>query len=146
MRYLKDVRIHIPVVTAYRAIVRGLEMTRSEAKVQQDAQLEASYGGGRLWRNNSGAYLDRRGVQVRYGLGNVSKKVNKRVKSSDLIGITPVRIVPAMVGKVVGVFTAVECKKQGWKFNPKNDDEVAQEHFHDIVRGLGGLAKFEAGE
>ena len=118
---------------------------KSEARVQQDAQLEASYGGGRLWRNNSGAYLDRRGVQVRYGLCNVSKKVNKTIKSSDLIGITPVRITSAMVGKVVGIFTAVECKAEGWNYTG-TEAEIAQKAFIELVKSLGGLAKFETGE
>ncbi len=120
-------------------------MSKSEARVQQDVQLAASYAGGRLWRNNSGAYFDKRGVQVRYGLCNVSKKVNKQIKSSDLIGITPVVITEDMVGQTVGVFTAVECKKEGWVY-PGTEPEIAQKKFIDLVNSLGGRAKFYAGE
>ena len=103
--------------------------------------------GGVLWRNNVGSLLDRRGIPVRYGLANDSKKMNQYVKSSDRIGFTPVKITADMVGQVVAVFTAIEMKESDWVFpNPTNKREyehcVAQLRFHDIVRGGGGFAGF----
>ena len=45
-----------------------------ERTVQAREQLKAAQRGAWLLRNNSGAFKDARGVQVRYGLGNISKK------------------------------------------------------------------------
>lgn len=98
---------------------------------------------GPMWRNNVGALLDARGVPVRYGLANESKAENAKVKSSDLIGITPTLVTLEMVGSVVGIFTALETKKSDWVFNsdPKIRD-TAQLNFHNIVRNAGGYAGF----
>lgn len=103
--------------------------------------------GGVLWRNNVGALPDRRGVPVRYGLANDSKKMNDYIKSSDYVGITPTLIQPHHVGKKLGIFTAIETKETGWIFpNPTNKEEyehcVAQFRFHELVWSMGGLAGF----
>lgn len=95
-----------------------------------------------LLRNNSGALPDSTGRVVRYGLGNISKKKNEEFKSSDYIAITPVLITPDMVGKTIGVFTAVEVKEENWTFNPKDKREAAQKNFIDFVTARGGLAGF----
>ena len=88
-------------------------------------------------RNNSGALPDRTGRVVRYGLGNVSKTYTDKVKSSDLIGITKVVITPSMVGKTLGVFTAVEVKKEDWDEGKKFDTrEIAQNNFINWVKSL----------
>jgi hypothetical protein len=70
---------------------------------------------------------------VRFGLANDSAKLNKSVKSSDLIGFTPVR--------GAAVFTAIECKREDWLWagSPR---EIAQQKFHTVVRASGGLAGF----
>jgi len=70
---------------------------------------------------------------VRYGLGNDSAQVNAKLKSSDLIGITPVG--------GVGVFTSYEIKKPGWRYagTPR---EVAQLRWLELVVSLGGIGKF----
>ena len=116
----------------------------SEAAVQQRVELAASKQGARLWRNNVGACEDQNGNHIRYGLANRSSQQNKHIKSSDLIGITPVRVVPSMVGGILGVFTAIECKHGGWNY--KGDDhEQAQDRFLKLVQSLGGIAKFENG-
>lgn len=119
-------------------------MNRQESDVQQDVQLEAR----RLYnctleRNNSGSLPDRNGTPVRFGLGNISKKRSKVMKSSDLVGITPVLITQEMVGKTLGVFTAVEVKKSSWNPNKKLDEkEQAQYNWMNWVRSLGGFAGF----
>lgn len=114
---------------------------KTEAGVQTSISIEAPNIAGAMWRNNSGVLMDERGIPVRFGLGNTSKKLNERWKSSDLIGITPVRITEAMVGRVVGVFTAAEVKEPGWK-KPRNARERGQEAFIQTVRSKGGIAGF----
>jgi len=120
----------------------GADMMKSESEVQQQIRLDASEDGIRLWRNNVGVARDEHNRPVRYGLLNESKVINDKFKSSDLIGITPVVITQEMVGMTLGVFTAVECKRQGWRYtgSPK---EKAQNNFIELVRSLGGIANFK---
>lgn len=113
----------------------------SESIVQQDIQIAGPYHNCQLMRNNSGELRDRFGRPVRYGLGNISKEHNERIKSSDLIGITTIVITPDMVGKKIGVFTAVEVKKPFWKFG-SDPREIAQNNFIQWVISLGGFAGF----
>lgn len=54
--------------------------------------------------------------------------------SSDLIGWTPVRITPEMVGRTVAVFTACELKTG--KLTVTDD----QQRFLDAVQAAGGIA------
>ena len=121
------------------------EKPGSETYVQSAVRLEASLLGGRLWRNNVGALVDKRGVPVRYGLCNETKEVNKVCKSSDLIGIHPVEIQPHHVGTVIGQFVARECKKASWKPGERKADEAAQTNFINLVNALGGDGKFTNG-
>jgi hypothetical protein len=74
--------------------------------------------------------MDERGVPVRYGLANESAKINKIVKSSDLIGISS-----------QGQFLAIECKRPGWKYTG-NEHEAAQLAFITFIHSMGGDAKF----
>lgn len=111
----------------------------SEAAVQAVCRVIAPRYQASLWRNNNGAHMTNDGRHVRFGLGNDSTKLNKRWKSSDLIGITPVKSTNA--GQIFGVFTAVECKSPGWN-SPKNDRDRAQAAFHNTVRSKGGIALF----
>lgn len=113
-----------------------------EATTTSFVRLEAAKSGDTLWRNNVGVLKDQTGRPVRYGLANDSPAMNKKIKSSDLIGIRPVLITPDMVGQVIGQFLAVEMKHEGWKFNHLDEREVAQKNFHDIVRANGGRAGF----
>lgn len=113
----------------------------SEAAAQSQIRLAAAQQGITLWRNQSGACYDDTGRLIRYGLANDSAQLNRRLKSSDLIGITPILIEPRHLGHRVGVFTAVEVKHPGWK-RPGNDRERAQAEFIRIVREKGGLAGF----
>ena len=109
----------------------------SEAEVQSRIMMEAAKFGIVLWRNNSGAgkFVDEETGNtsyVRFGLGNISKEQNKKIKSSDLIGIIP----------ITGIFIAVEVKKEGWKYNPNDKREVAQKAYIDYVIARGGIAGF----
>ena len=115
---------------------------QSEAGVQQRERLVAAKIGAMLWRNNSGVLQNDRGDYVRYGLGNDSSKINKVMKSSDLIGINPIRVTQQMVGDTIGQFVAVECKKPGWTFRPNNEHEQAQLNFITLVNQLGGDGRF----
>lgn len=115
---------------------------QSEAAVQQKTMLSWSQMGGVLWRNNVGVAEGPNGRPVRYGLANLSKRMNEQVKSSDLIGITPVRIIPEMIGRTVGIFTAPECKHGSWHWGEDKHREVPQNSYHEIVRSLGGIAGF----
>ena len=113
---------------------------KTEATVQDAAQLEIQELGGVLWRNNIG--VDRSSVRpVRYGLCNDSKQLNAVCKSSDLIGIVPVVVTADMVGKTLGVFVAVEAKKPGWTMG-SDKHTVAQGNFIIEVIKKGGIGCF----
>ena len=64
---------------------------------------------------------------VRYGLA---------IGSSDLIGITPVKITPDMVGKTIGVFTGVEVKVDK---NGKYKETEEQKKFGKFIEKNGGF-------
>lgn len=116
----------------------------SEERNQADARLQAAQSGRMLWRNNVGALYDRQGRLIRYGLANDTKQQNDKMKSSDLIGIYPVRVTPQMFGQVLGVFWAVEVKEAGWQFS-SSDREMAQLAYGNRVQSLGGKFQFFAG-
>lgn len=113
----------------------------SESEIQQLIQMEGPKHESIVMRNNSGALKDSTGRMVRYGLNNISDKVNANFKSSDLIGITCITITPNMVGYKIGVFTAVEVKKEDWVFKG-TDREKGQKNFIDWVLQRGGFAGF----
>ena len=114
----------------------------SEAAVQTHTRLEMARMGALVWRNNSGACMDQTGRMIRYGLGNDSAQLNRAIKSSDLIGVVPVKITPDMVGQTLGVFAAVECKKPGWHLTPGDQRGQAQDKFIQLVRSVGGVGGF----
>lgn len=126
-----------------------------ESAVESHVILDAASLNNELWRNNvgvawygntthlnDGSLLIQNPRPVRYGLCNESKKMNQNVKSSDYIGITPTLVTPAMVGSVLGVFTAVETKASDWTLNTNDKHCLAQKNFHDIVLKAGGYAGF----
>lgn len=110
---------------------------------QQALILEAAMNNG-VWltRNNVGALTDERGIPVRYGLANETKARNTVIKSGDLIGVRPVLIGPHHVNTVIGQIVSVECKKEGWKFNPKDKHTAAQNNWAEFLTARGGLAMF----
>ena len=114
----------------------------SEAVVQQQARLELARTGGLIWRNNVGACIDDTGRMIRYGLCNDSAQMNRSIASSDLIGVTPMVIGPEHVGRTIGVFTAVECKRPGWHLTPGDKRGQAQLKFIELIRSVGGIAGF----
>lgn len=122
----------------------------SESAVQANIRLAHSQEfGGALYRNNSGAAMminpkrpDDPPRHVRFGLGNDSKRINDKWKSSDLIGITPIEITTAHIGKRLGVFTAVEVKQPGWTLKPSDKRAHGQATFMNAVAMLGGLSGF----
>lgn len=114
----------------------------SEELIQQNIRLDAARSGIDLWRNNVGACVDATGRMVRYGLLNDSKRLNEQYKSSDLIGVRPVLVTQDMVGSVLGVFTAIECKASAWTPRLSDPHTMAQRRFHGLVIGHGGFAGF----
>ncbi len=124
--------------------VGNMTSLRSEAQVLAQVRLDAGRQGITLYRNNVGMAYDSSGRAIRYGLLNESSRVNQIMKSSDLIGITPVIITQEMVGRTLGVFTAVEVKREGWGYKG-TDREVAQKAFLDLVISMGGIGRFENG-
>ena len=103
----------------------------SEAPGQAGCRVRASELGGSLWRNNAGAFQDRTGRWIRYGLGNESANLLRVWKPSDLIGIAP-----------GGRFWAVEVKHPDWTPTRLDEHETAQALFHENVRALGGIGGF----
>lgn len=105
---------------------------KSEAAVQAEIRVRASELGVHLWRNNNGACTDETGRVIRYGLGNDSPQISRRLKSSDLIGWTS-----------TGRFISPECKREGWVYRPgTNERDDAQYAWIQLVRAGGGLAGF----
>lgn len=134
---------------------------KSEDVVQAEIRAEAGKRGIHLWRNNSGAMSDATGRVVRFGLGNDSAQLNRRIKSSDLIGVFESGyITPAIHSDKAGRFLAIECKEEGWRFpeswrhyQPDDADlpvlkseaaqrVLAQWRFLTLVHNAGGLAGF----
>jgi hypothetical protein len=121
------------------------ESGKSEGFAQQEIRLEAPRHGVALWRNNNGACYDVDGRLIRYGLANDSKAMNEKIKSHDLIGITPIIIRPEHIGKRFGVFTSIEVKKPGWIFKGTKR-ELAQQSWSNLVLSMGGFAQFATGK
>ena len=112
---------------------RGIVTPSSEAAVQQQVRFEAAEKHVQLWRNNSGAYLDEMGRQVRYGLCNDSKQLNARFKSADLVGL-----------RQGGQFVAREIKAGDWRYTG-TEREQAQLRWIELVNAWGGDARFVTG-
>jgi len=125
--------------------VKGPERCVTEADAQAIVRLEASRKGGRLYRNNVGVMVDKRGVPIRYGLANESPAMNAAIKSADLIGIKPILITPAHVGATIGQFVSREIKRPGSRYTG-TPREVAQLHWAELILSLGGDAAFATGE
>lgn len=117
----------------------------SEAAVQNLVRLEAARKGYKLFRNNVGALRDERGVPVRFGLANDTAKLNKVLKSGDLIGWRPRLITPADVGATLAQFVSREIKHPTWRYTG-TEREVAQLAWATLVNAGGGDACFASGE
>lgn len=113
-----------------------------ESAVQTHTRLELARAGALVWRNNVGACEDKTGRIIRYGLCNESAQMNRALKSSDLIGVVPVRIEQHHVGRTLGVILAAECKHSDWHLTPGDARAQAQLRFIELVRSVGGIGGF----
>jgi len=129
---LATVNMDVPVASA---------AGKSEAYVQSRVRQEAERKGIYLWRNNRGAFQDKTGRLVRYGLANDSKTVDAILKSSDLIGIEKVLIGPEHVGHIIGRLVSCECKPEGWTYKG-TEREQAQLRWLQLINAMGGRALF----
>jgi hypothetical protein len=102
----------------------------NEQTIQQNIRLTLSKLGCRIWRNNQGAFKDSQGNFIRYGVCQPG--------GSDLIGWTPVKITPDMVGKKIAVFTAIEVKTPTGR---ATDDQINFLHRLAQDGGIGGIAR-----
>lgn len=123
----------------------------SEAKAQQAVRFAVAQAGGMAWRNNVGATPskceDCGAPQrvIRYGLANDSTRLNKQIKSSDLILAIPRVITADLVGSTIAQFGSVEVKKPGWRYTGAGR-ERGQATWLALIKRLGGLAQFSTGE
>jgi hypothetical protein len=124
---------------------------KSEVWSQQQVRFKATHAGAGSWRNNVGATPSHcpecKTPQrpIRYGLANDSSKLNKKLKSSDLILAIPRLITPVMVGSVIAQFGSIETKRPGWQYTGKGT-EPGQAAWLALIARLGGYATFSTGE
>lgn len=81
-----------------------------------------------VFRNNCGvawSQRDNRAVPVRFGL---------TPGSSDVIGWTPITIMPEHTGQTVAIFTAIECKSATGRATTQ------QSNFLQAVANAGGIS------
>ena len=114
--------------------LKGGRILQTETGAQSAIRVEAAGVGAILWRNNNGGYQDENGNFVRYGLANDSAAMNKRIKSSDLIGI-----------RDGGQFVCREIKQPGWRYTGTTREQ-AQLKFIELVLSKGGDAGVATGE
>lgn len=108
----------------------------SERELINKFMIEYSKEGHRLWRNNVGqgwvGKTIRRGNSVI--INNPRPLHAGLVKgSSDIIGLTKIKITPDMVGKEIAVFTALELKTSSTRTTKE------QKSFINIVNMSGGI-------
>ena len=101
---------------------------KSESLILKEIITALSMGGVPVWRNNTGKARTVDGRFIKFGIPSADGG------GSDLIGITPVTITADMVGKKIGVFTAVEVKSASGRAT------AAQTRFIENVKNLGGFA------
>lgn len=120
----------------------------TETNLVQLVRLKASEMGCVVFRNNVGkAYtIDTVKALIRAAMTLNLPSIKQSIKrlriisfglcvgSSDLIGLTKVRITSNMVGREVAVFTAIECKT---KVGIASKDQI---DFLDFVKKNGGFS------
>lgn len=113
-------------------------MSKQEKSIQSSILLSLSGAGSTVWRNETaGAWVGRpihREGQTVTLAGARMLQAGLCVGSCDIIGVTPVTITPDMIGRTVGVFTAVEVKAA------KGRVSAEQERFISAVKRAGGIA------
>jgi hypothetical protein len=146
---------------AAKALVEMLERTLTPESKKLDGATEAprlintrfsiAKQGAFSFRNNVGATPAKckkcgaKSNPVRYGLANDSIQMNHRVKSSDLILIIPRLITPDMVGRTIGQFGAVECKRESWEWVGTSERDRGQAAWLAFVEDKGGFAAYSKG-
>jgi hypothetical protein len=96
-----------------------------EREVIADVRKAISQAGAVAFRNNVGAYKDKDGRHIQYGLCK---------GSSDLIGWRSVEVTQDMVGSRIAVFMAIECKAEsGGRVQPE------QANFLRVLAEAGGI-------
>lgn len=128
---------------------------KSEAWAQQQVRFKVAQQGASAWRNNVGATPDKvicefcgapnKLTPLRYGLANDSQKLNKKIKSSDLILAIPRRITREHVGQTIAQFGSIECKRPGWVYTGK-EQEPGQQNWIALINRIGGFAAFSTGD
>lgn len=98
----------------------------NETELMRIIQVKLSALGARLFRNTTGSVVAQSGHYVQYGLANPG--------GSDLIGWTPVKITPDMVGRTLAIFTALEVKSDHGRLTKH------QKLFIEAVQRAGGIA------
>ncbi len=110
----------------------------TETDTQRLIQLELNTPTGRMWRNSVGAAWHGRTFTIVDGrlVSGTARHVTYGLVpgSSDLIGPQSIEITPAMVGRRVAVFTAIETKTKKGRLSD------AQRRFIDTMIELGGIA------
>ncbi len=100
----------------------------TEAALLKRLLIQGSTLGLRIFRNQVGTYQLKDGTYLTSGLC---------VGSSDLIGYLPITITPAMVGRHVALFVAVEAK--GPKARTQKARAEKQQQFLEVVNAAGGF-------
>ena len=136
----------------------------SETWAQQQARFDIAHQGAMSWRNNVGATPAKEihscpackhkweTIQqpTRFVLANDSAKMDKKIKSSDLILAIPRVITKDMVGTTIAQFGAVEVKKPGWVQSYGDGDkakhEAAQAKWLQLIAQIGGYSAFSTGK
>lgn len=110
----------------------------SETDLQRRIQLELSDLDTRLWRNNVGNFWQ--GTVISQTANTVTLGHPRRVQcglvpgASDLIGLRSVVITPAMLGKRLAIFSAIEVKSIHGR---ASEDQI---NFVETILSLGGRA------
>jgi hypothetical protein len=100
----------------------------SESQIQTDIRLKLSeIQAGVFLRYQVGTFLTMDGRPVKIGVPG----------TSDLIGIVPHVVTAGDVGKTIGVFCAIETKKE--KDSTSKDRKESQGRFLKMVNRLGGI-------
>ena len=101
-------------------------MSKSEKKLTEEIHYSEALTGSVLFRNDNGMGFRKNGTPFRYGLCP---------GSSDIIGFKTITITPALVGKQVAVFQAIEIKTLS--------DKIGYEQivFYLNVKIAGGIAQ-----
>jgi len=103
-------------------------MSITEKNIQKEIRLHLSERGAMSLRYQVGLFYSPKGDPVRIGEKGVS----------DLICCVPITITAEMVGKKIGVFTAIETKKVN--DGTAKERKMSQGNFIKRVKALGGFA------